>query len=67
MRKDQNFAYVTGRPAEAATEGASISIQRTYARRAAEAATVVVVDDDPSVLRALSRLIQSAGFTGAEF
>lgn len=29
---------------------------------AGEAATVVVVDDDPSVLRALSRLIQAAGF-----
>jgi CheY-like chemotaxis protein len=67
MRKDETFAYVmAGRPKRRPT-GASISIQRTHARRAAEAATVVVVDDDPSVLRALSRLIQSAGFKVLSF
>jgi FixJ family two-component response regulator len=33
-----------------------------YSTKAGEAATVVVVNDDPSVLRALSRLIQAAGF-----
>ena len=47
MRKDETFAYVmAGRPKRRST-GASISIQRTHARRAGEAATVVVVDDDP--------------------
>jgi CheY-like chemotaxis protein len=66
-RKDEIFAYVmAGRPKRRST-GASISIRRTHARRAAEAATVVVVDDDPSVLRALSRLIQSAGFKVLSF
>ena len=67
MRKDQAFAYVmAGRPKRRPT-GASISTQRTHARRAVEAATVVVADDDPSVLRALSRLIQSAGFRVLSF
>ena len=46
---------------------ASISIQKTHAKRVAEAATVVVVDDDPSVLRALSRLIRSQGFRVLSF
>ena len=67
MRKDETFAYVmAGRPKRRPT-GASISIKRTHARRAGEAATVVVVDDDPSVLRALSRLIQTAGFRVLSF
>ena len=67
MRKDQTFAYVmAGRPKRRPT-GASISTQRTHARRAVEAATVLVVDDDPSVLRALSRLIQTRGFRVLSF
>jgi CheY-like chemotaxis protein len=67
MRKNETFAYVmAGRPKRRPT-GGSISIQRTHARRADEAATVVVVDDDPSVLRALSRLIQTAGFRVLSF
>jgi FixJ family two-component response regulator len=45
----------------------AVSIEKTHARRAAEAATVVVVDDDPSVLRALSRLIKTAGFQVLSF
>ena len=45
----------------------SRSIEKPHARRAAEAATVVVVDDDPSVLRALSRLIQTRGFRVLSF
>jgi CheY-like chemotaxis protein len=45
------------------TKSGSTPVQKTYSVRAGRAATVVVVDDDPSVLRALSRLIQTAGFT----
>jgi FixJ family two-component response regulator len=41
---------------------AGSSARRTRATRAGEAATVIVVDDDPSVLRALARLIGAAGF-----
>ena len=66
MLENENFACVTaGRPKRRPRD--AISIQRTRARRAAEAATVVVVDDDPSVLRALSRLIQTAGFRVLSF
>jgi CheY-like chemotaxis protein len=43
-------------------KGTGTPTQRTGSIKAGEAATVVVVDDDPSVLRALSRLIQAAGF-----
>ena len=43
-------------------KGAGTPVQRTCSIKAGEAATVVVVDDDPSVLRALSRLIRAAGF-----
>jgi FixJ family two-component response regulator len=43
-------------------KGGGTPVQRTCSIKAGEAATVVVVDDDPSVLRALSRLIQAAGF-----
>ena len=67
MRKDETFAYVMAGWPKRRPAGASISIQRTHARRAAEAATVVVVDDDPSVLRALTRLIQAAGFRVLSF
>ncbi len=41
---------------------AGAAAHSTYSIRAGKVATVVVVDDDPSVLRALSRLIQTAGF-----
>jgi response regulator RpfG family c-di-GMP phosphodiesterase len=49
-------------PAQAAAERHRHTVQRTCSIKAGEAATVVVVDDDPSALRALSRLIQAAGF-----
>jgi CheY-like chemotaxis protein len=49
-------------PAQAATERRRPHVQRTCSVKAGEAATVVLVDDDPSVLRALSRLIRAAGF-----
>ena len=44
------------------TKDAGTPAHRTYPLKAGEAPTVVVVDDDPSVLRALSRLIRTAGF-----
>jgi PleD family two-component response regulator len=66
-RATQDFApCMAGRPARR-PKNLRISIRRTHARRAAEAATVVVVDDDLSVLRALSRLIQTAGFRVLSF
>jgi FixJ family two-component response regulator len=43
-------------------KGGSSPVRGTGSKRARERATVIVVDDDPSVLRALSRLIQAAGF-----
>lgn len=49
-------------PRRRARGGAGTSVQGRYAESAGEAATIVVVEDDPSVLRALSRLIQAAGF-----
>jgi CheY-like chemotaxis protein len=56
-RKNRRIAVAipASRPAGAAAHA-------TYSIRAGKVATVVVVDDDPSVLRALSRLIQTAGF-----
>jgi CheY-like chemotaxis protein len=67
-RAPQDFAPpdMAGRPRRGRKD-CSISIEKTHARRAAEAATVVVVDDDPSVLRALSRLIQTRGFRVLSF
>ena len=66
-RAPQDFAPgMAGRPGRRRKDR-SISIEKTHARRAAEAATVVVVDDDPSVLRALSRLIKIAGFQVLSF
>jgi FixJ family two-component response regulator len=67
MRKDGIFAYLMAGRARRRPIDASRPIQQTHARRAAEAATVVVVDDDPSVLRALSRLIHAAGFRVLSF
>jgi CheY-like chemotaxis protein len=62
LREVQNGARVTaGRP-KRRPKGGRKPIQRIYSAKAGEAATVVVVDDDPSVLRALSRLIQAAGY-----
>ena len=62
LREAQNFARaMAGRP-ERRPKDPSTSVQRTSATRVGEAATVAVVDDDPSVLGALSRLTQAAGF-----
>jgi FixJ family two-component response regulator len=65
--RDEIFAYIMAGRAKRRPIEASRPIQKTHARRTAEAATVVVVDDDPSVLRALSRLIGSAGFRVLSF
>jgi FixJ family two-component response regulator len=64
-QKNETFACVTAGPKR--RRDASISTRKTHAKRAAEAASVVLVDDDPSVLRALSRLIQTAGFRVLSF
>jgi len=62
LREAQSAARVTPGQLKRRTKGGGTPVQKTYSIRAGEAATVVVVDDDPSVLRALSRLIQTAGF-----
>jgi FixJ family two-component response regulator len=41
---------------------ARTSARKTYAKEAVEASTIVLVDNDLSVLRALSRLIEIAGY-----
>ena len=56
-----------GQLARQAKSGSTPVQKKTYSVKAGRAATVVVVDDDPSVLRALSRLIQTAGFTVLAF
>jgi FixJ family two-component response regulator len=38
------------------------SVRKTSATRIGKLSTILVVDDDPSVLRALTRLIRAAGF-----
>jgi FixJ family two-component response regulator len=43
-------------------KGGSSPVRGPGSKRARERATVIMVDDDPSVLCALSRLIQVAGF-----
>jgi CheY-like chemotaxis protein len=67
LEEAQSAARV--RPGQLArrTKSGSTPVQKTYSVKAGRAATVVVVDDDPSVLRALSRLIQTAGFTVLAF
>jgi hypothetical protein len=62
LREVQNGARVTAAQPKRRPKGGDIPVQRTCSIKAGEAATVVVVDDDPSVLGALSRLIQAAGF-----
>jgi CheY-like chemotaxis protein len=62
LREAQSAARVTAGQLKQRTKGGSTPIHRTYSVRAGKAATVVLVDDDPSVLRALSRLIKGAGF-----
>jgi two-component system, LuxR family, response regulator FixJ len=61
LLESQSAARVTAGQLKRRTTGGSTS-RRTYSIGAGEAATVIVVDDDPSVLRALSRLIQAVGF-----
>jgi CheY-like chemotaxis protein len=61
LREVQRGARVTAvRPKRRPKVGGT-PVQRTCSIKAGGAATVVVVDDDPSVLRALSRLIRAAG------
>jgi CheY-like chemotaxis protein len=61
LRAAQSGARVTAaRPNRRPKSGSTP--RRTCSIKAGEAATVVVVDDDLSVLRALSRLIKAAGF-----
>ena len=62
LQEAQSAARVTAGRLKRRTKGGGAPVRRTYSIKAGEAATVVVVDDDPSVLRALSRLIQTAGF-----
>ena len=61
-REAQSAARVTADQLKRRKKDAGAAAHSTYSIRAGKAATVVVVDDDPSVLRALSRLIQTAGF-----
>jgi FixJ family two-component response regulator len=62
LQEAQSAARVPAGQLKRRAKGGSAPVHRTYSIRAGEAATVVVVDDDPSVLRALSRLIEAAGF-----
>ena len=62
MQEARNGARVAAARPKRRPKGTGTPTQRTGSIKAGEAATVVVVDDDPSVLRALSRLIQAAGF-----
>src|ERR1700732_3694474 len=62
LKEAQSAARVTAGQLKRRTKRGSAPVHRTYPLKAGEAPTVVVVDDDPSVLRALSRLIQTAGF-----
>jgi CheY-like chemotaxis protein len=43
-------------------KGGCTPLQPTHSSRRGQASSVVVVDDDPYVLRALSRLVRAAGF-----
>ena len=61
MREAQSGARVTAARPKRRPKGGSTP-RRTCSIKAGEDATVVVVDDDLSVLRALSRLIKAAGF-----
>jgi len=49
------------------SKAASKSVKRECAAKANETPTIVLVDDDPSVLRALSRLLRGAGFRVVAF
>jgi FixJ family two-component response regulator len=44
------------------TRTARKSVLGKHATNATEPSTVVIVDDDPSILRALARLVRAAGF-----
>jgi hypothetical protein len=59
LQEAQSAARVTADQLKRRTKDAGTSAHRTYSIRAGEAPTVVVVNDDPSVLRALSRLIRT--------
>jgi response regulator RpfG family c-di-GMP phosphodiesterase len=62
LQEAQGVMRVTAGRLKRRREDAGTRAHRTCSTKAGEAPTVVVVDDDPSVLRALSRLIQTAGF-----
>ncbi len=51
---------------EAAAES-SVEDKHEYEKEAPDESTIFIVDDDPSVLKALSRLINSAGYTVETF
>jgi CheY-like chemotaxis protein len=61
LREAQSGARVTADRRKRRPKGGSTP-RRACSIKTGEAATVVVVDDDLSVLRALSRLIKAAGF-----
>jgi FixJ family two-component response regulator len=58
---------VTAGRSKQGSEPPSRSVKRAYAAKAGETPTIVLVDDDPSVLRALSRLLRGAGFRVVAF
>jgi CheY-like chemotaxis protein len=62
LREVQSGARVAAARRKRRPKGGGTPVQRRCSIKAGEAATVVLVDDDSSVLRALSRLIQAAGF-----
>jgi CheY-like chemotaxis protein len=62
LREAQSGARVTAARPKRRPKGGGTPVHRICSIEAGEAATVVVVDDDLSVLRALSRLIKAAGF-----
>lgn len=55
-------AYMTTGHTKRRPKSATVPARKTSAKGAVDASTILVVDDDPSVLRALSRLIRAAGF-----
>jgi hypothetical protein len=62
LREVQSGEPVTAVRPKRRPKGGGTPVQRICSTEAGEAATVLVVDDDPSVLRALSRLTRAAGF-----
>lgn len=55
-------AYMTTGHTKRRPKNPTTSVRKTSATRIGKLSTILVVDDDPSVLRALTRLIRAAGF-----